>query len=95
MADRKDITDTPFSITLRTAVVVVVALSGIVSSGAHALYQLNSKIDAAVSTASRALANTQAMECDVADIRNFMIYKRVPDDQCRQLVRRAQAAAPL
>lgn len=87
MADRKDITDTPFSITLRTAVVVVVALFGIASSSAYALYQLNTKIDAAVSTASRALANTQAMECDVADIRNYMIYKQRPDGECRRVAR--------
>lgn len=92
MADRKDITDTPFSITLRTAVLVGLALIGATSSSAYALYQLNTKIESAVATAGHALANTRVMECDVADIRNYMIYKVRPDGECR---RAATARAPL
>lgn len=92
MADRTDITTVPFSLTLRTVVIAASTLVALTSSSVYALYQLNAKIDDAIDTSARALANTRAMECDVSDIRNFMIYKVRPDGECRRAVR---AAPPL
>lgn len=87
MADRTDITTVPFSLTIRTVAIAASTLIALTSSSVYALYRLNAKIDDAIDTSARALANTRAMECDVADIRNFMIYKVRPDGECRRAAR--------
>lgn len=92
MGDGKNIADVPFSITLRTAITVSIALITLCSTSVFAVYRLHAKIDGAIETARAAASKVNAVECDVSDIRNWMIYKVPPDGQCRQRLGMAMAA---
>ena len=86
-----DIGDKTITVTYRTAIIVILFVIGIVSAAVLGYFRLDAKADEAVKKAEltsgklNETSNTlELMQCDVRQLKNFMIYNIRPNqyDRC-------------
>lgn len=79
-----DIKDKPITVTVQTAVIVIVFIVGVVSAASFGYFRLNATANLGLGKATEAVEALDVVKCELAELKLFMLHGIKPDptDNC-------------